>query len=106
MEARISRNLLIVLVAAIVTGTALLAAYANTAPGGFGDTSQIKACQIKCSNSCCQVKGCLPPECGCGGGCSGSNGCAVDNAGGCGPKGCATGVTGNCCGQKACSISK
>ena len=100
MEARISRNLLIVLVVAIVTGTALLVVYANTKPGDFD------ACQIKCSNSCCQAQNCQPPECRCGGECSGSKGCVIGNAGGCCPKGCTTEVTGNCCGQKGCAAGK
>ena len=106
MNARISRNLLIVRVVAVVTGTALLIAYANTSPADFGAAPQIKTCQTKCSNLCCQVKACLPPECGCGEGCSGSKGCAVGNAGSCGQKSCATEGTSNCCGKKACGIGK
>jgi len=106
MEARISRNLLIVFVVAVVTGTALLAAYANTESVWSGACPQIRACQAGCGNSCCQVKACLSP--GCGGGCSGSSDAAgaADNAGSCGPKGCTTERTNNCGDKETCTMGK
>ena len=106
MEARISRNLLIVLVVAIVTGTALLAAYANTESVWLGACQQIKACRIKCGDSCCRVNACLSP--GCGGGCSGSSDAAsaADNAGNCGPTGCTTESTNSCRDKETCPVGK
>ena len=69
MELKISRNLFILVIAAVLIGTALLAANASITPAGPSAGPQIKACQSACGGACCPVKEDLPQ--GCGGGCGG-----------------------------------
>jgi hypothetical protein len=104
MNANTSRNLLILTVIAFVLGTVLLVAHANTAPA---TDSQMGVCQMMCNKPCCQETGCLPPQCGCGGGCGCVKSCASekipnplgDGLRHCVPKGCPAGQAGACCGK-------